>query len=110
MKQKLKKIYQLQKKYPDQVRLSTTPRLAPFFTNRRYFDDFLFDSGYVGAGGKEDDIIKEVSKYQRSDIIIVDKTEIKGSLPNSFYRHLLENKSFVKIPFDDQDIEIYKKI
>ncbi|MBI5123649.1 DUF2079 domain-containing protein [Candidatus Roizmanbacteria bacterium] len=107
---KLKIIYQLQKDYPDEVRVSSTPRLAPFFTSRHYYDDFLFDPGFIGAGKKEDDIIKEIKKYQKADIIIIDKTEIKGKLSNLFYKHLVDNTSFKRIVLDSYDIEIYKKI
>jgi uncharacterized membrane protein len=99
----------------DNIKVSTTPKLAPLFTNRRYYYNFLFDSAFREGGLTEKDILKnEINKYVLADYVIINKQEIgdinKETLPVKFYQGLIKNLDFKLIFFDSQDIEVYKKI
>jgi len=98
----------------DRIRLSTTPRLAPFFTHRRYYHNFLFDTAYLSAGQTDEEVLKnKLGTYQGSDYVIIDKEEIgnvdSGSLSVKFYQHLRANEDYVMIASDDWTIEVYAK-
>lgn len=110
-KNKLKTVDVWQKKLAnDQIKVSTTPRLAPFFTNRRYYFNFLFDPGFWDMNLAEADIIKDVAKYEKADYVIIATDEVvkENSFEHKFYLHLKENKKF-KLIYKDTDIEVYKK-
>lgn len=99
----------------ENIKVSTTPKLAPFFTNRKYYYNFLYDSAFNEMGLTEKDILKkEMNKYVLADYVIINKSEIgdvnKETLPTKFYQHLRKNNNFRMIFFDDQEIEVYKKI
>jgi uncharacterized membrane protein len=98
----------------EDIKLSTTPRLAPFFTNRRYYHNFLFDTAYAQMGQTDEDVIKgKLGTYQSYDYVIIDKEEIgdidSGKLPVKFYQNLRENENYQMVLADDHDIEVYKK-
>ena len=102
----------------ENIKVSTTPKLAPFFTNRKYYYNFLYDSEYASMGQTDKDIIKnEIDKYSLADYIIINRPEIgdlsKETLQVKFYFKLLDDKNFQMIFTDGQgkdSIEIYKKI
>ena len=99
----------------ENIKVSTTPKLAPFFTNRRYYYNFLYDSAFSEMGLTEKDIFKkEMNKYVLADYVIINKSEIgnidKKTLPVKFYQKLKDDNGFRMIFFDDQEIEVYKKI
>ncbi len=109
---KLKIIKQWQKKLSnDQLKVSSTPQLGPFFTARRYYYNFLFDPAYKKVGLTENDIIKKDGKYNKADYIIIAKWEInsKDSLSRQFYNTLIKDKNYLLV-FRKKDIEVYKKI
>lgn len=101
-------------KLGDNEKVATTPRLAPFFSGRRYYHNFLYDTGYVGIGISDNDIIKAISNYTLADYVIIDKSEIFGNkndkLPKLFYNALFNNIDYQKIYSDRTGIEVYKKI
>ena len=108
------KIWQ-EKLKDDNIKIATTPKLAPFFTNRRYYYNFLYDSAFSEMGLTEKDILKkEINKYVLADYVIINKSEIgdvnKETLPTKFYQHLRKNNNFKMIFSDNQEIEVYKKI
>lgn len=110
------KIWQ-EKLKDDKIKVSTTPKLAPFFTNRQYYYNFLFDPAYREVGIEDNFIIKKSDKYKLVDYVIINKEEIgnlsKGSLSLIFYNQLTNDKSFQLIYSDNRDdksIEVYKKI
>lgn len=98
----------------DSVKVATTPKLAPFFTNRRYYYNFLYDPGFQAMKQSESDIIKAVAKYTAADYVVINKREIgdvtkrEPMLVDEFYNHLLNNGEYQKI-FDKDEIEVYKK-
>jgi len=97
------------------IKVSTTPKLAPFFTNRKYYYNFLYDSAFSEMGLTEKDIFKkEMNKYVLADYVIINKSEIgninKKTLPVKFYQKLKDDNDFKMIFSDDQEIEVYKKI
>lgn len=98
----------------ENIRLSTTPRLAPFFTNRRYYHNFLFDSAYAAMGQTEEDVIKsKLGSYKDSDYVIIDNEEIgdlsEGTLQVKFYVDMKDNEMYEVVATDDRTIEVYKK-
>jgi uncharacterized membrane protein len=114
-KNKMEAIKKWQKLFSDDnLKISTTPKLAPFFTARRYFYNFLFDSSFDSVKISKKEILKRISKYDQSDYVIIDKEEIgdlnKDDLWVAFYRHLRLNKKFKMIYKDKFNLEVYKKI
>lgn len=98
----------------DNIKLSTTPRLAPFFTNRRYYHNFLYDTAFSAMGQTEEDVIlSKWGTYVGYDYVIIDFDEIgdldSGSLPVKFYQHLTNNDDYEMILTDDHDIQVFKK-
>ena len=99
----------------ENIKVSTTPKLAPFFTNRKYYYNFLYDSAFSEMGLTEKDILKkEMNKYVLADYVIINKSEIgninKKTLPVKFYQKLRNDHDFKIIFSDNQEIEVYKKI
>lgn len=106
------------KKLQDEnIRVSTTPKLAPFFTNRKFYDNFLFDSAYSEIGLVDDDIISTIDDYKTAEYVIIYRPEIgrldKQTLTVRFYTRLREDREFEMIysdNLDDRSLEVYKKI
>ena len=99
----------------ENIKVSTTPKLAPFFTNRKYYYNFLYDSAFNEMGLTEKDILKkEMNKYVLADYVIINKSEIGDvnteTLPVKFYQKLRNDHDFKIIFSDNQEIEVYKKI
>ncbi len=101
----------------EKIKVSTTPRLAPFFTNRQYYHNFLFDLAYPLMGLTDDDIMKKINDYKAFDYVIIYRPEIgdisKGTLSVKFYQKLREDDNFAMIfsnNLQDKEIEVYKKI
>ena len=97
------------------ISVATTPKLAPFFTNRRTYYNFLYDTAFAEMGLTEQDVLDtQIDKYTLADYVIINKAEIgdvdRGTLPVKFYQHLRENSGFEMIFSDDKEIEVYKKI
>lgn len=90
--------------------VATSPSIAPFFTHRRYYYNFLYDSGYRGAGITEDDIIKDVGVYRKAEYVVLAKSEVEGENPlvKVFYDDLKENADYMII-FEEGDIIVYKR-
>lgn len=112
--------YWQEKLKDENISIATTPKLAPFFTNRKYYYNFLFDPAFGEAGETEDDIIKKSDTYKKSNYVIIYKKEIgdidAGNLPAKFYQKLREDKDF-KMIFSDSlndryggSIEVYEKV
>jgi len=94
--------YWVNKLMDENIKVSTTPKLAPFFTNRKYYYNFLYDSEYASMGQTDKDIIKnEIDKYSLADYIIINRPEIgdlsKETLQVKFYFKLLDDKNFQMI-------------
>jgi uncharacterized membrane protein len=110
--------YWINKLKDENIKVSTTPKLAPFFTNRKYYYNFLYDSAYASMGQRKVDVIKnEIDKYNLAEYIIINRSEIgdfsKEGLPVKFYFNLLDDNDFQLIFTDEQgegSIEVYKKI
>lgn len=101
-----------QKKLKDEdIKVSTTPKLAPFFTNRRYYFNFLYDTAFEEMGKTEKDVLeKEVYKFSQADYVIINKLEVEKDLPKMFYDKLTFDKDFKKIFTDNENLEVYRKI
>lgn len=102
----------------ENIKVATTPKLAPFFTNRKYYFNFLYDSAYLTLGKTDEDIYKnEMNKYVLADYVIINRSEIgdiaKERIPVKFYFKLLEDRNFQMVFTDEQgenSIEVYRKI
>jgi len=102
----------------ENIKVATTPKLAPFLTNRKYYFNFLYDSAFATMGQTKEDILKnEIGKYSLADYIMINRSEIgdisKNSIPVKFYFKLLDDNTFQMVFTDEQgenSIEIYKKI
>ncbi|GAB4219756.1 MAG: hypothetical protein Fur009_7360 [Candidatus Microgenomates bacterium] len=117
----LQSIRYWQEKLKDEnITVSTTPKLAPFFTSRKQYFNFLFDPAFGEIGEVENDIIGRSDKYKKADYVIIYKKEIGdvglGSLQGKFYQKLQNDKDFQMIYSDSLNdryggsIEVYKKI
>jgi len=97
----------------DSIKVSSTPELAPFFTGRSYYYNFLYDPSFSAYGISRDDIIKGLRNYEMADYVVIFKTGIdksgKKSLPRRFYDDLTGNKRFQKIFGEENGIEVFKK-
>ncbi|KKP66518.1 MAG: hypothetical protein UR68_C0012G0004 [Candidatus Roizmanbacteria bacterium GW2011_GWA2_35_19] len=102
----------------ENIKVATTPKLAPFFTNRKYYYNFLYDSAFATMGQLESDILKDdIDKYVLADYVIINRSEIgdigKMGLSAKFYLKLLADRNFQMIYSDNRDgesIEVYKKV
>ncbi|KKP87060.1 MAG: hypothetical protein UR89_C0008G0032 [Candidatus Roizmanbacteria bacterium GW2011_GWA2_35_8] len=102
----------------ENIKVATTPKLAPFFTNRKYYYNFLYDSAFESMGQQEKDVIEnEIEKYSLADYVIINRSEIgnleENNLPVKFYYKLIDDNDFQMVFTDEkegQSIEVYKKI
>jgi len=101
----------------ENVIVSTTPKLAPFFTNRITYLNFLYDPAYAEMGKIDDDIIKTIDDYKTADYVVIYRPEIgeiaKQTIPVKFYQELRNDSHYLIIYSDDlngKSIEVYKKI
>ncbi|MEN9327840.1 MAG: hypothetical protein RI947_648 [Candidatus Parcubacteria bacterium] len=108
---KLKAVQAWSNKLGDSVKVATTPQLAPFFSARQYYYNFLFDPSFYSYGIPEDDIIKEIANYEHADYVIVAKSELHDDMKilTLFHEHLKSNIKYARI-VEDNDIEVYKKL
>jgi len=102
----------------DKISVSTTPQLAPFFSSRQYYYNFLYDPAYSSMGYTDEDIIRgKMDVYRMADYVIINRSEIgdvnSGILPVKFYQKLTSDKDYQMIFSDNRDeksIEVYKKV
>lgn len=94
----------------DSIVVSSTGSIAPFFTERRYFIDFLFDPSFASVGQSREDIKSQVDKYESADYVIIRKKDIETSDPiaTDYYLHLISNPHFALVS-DKNGIEVYRK-
>lgn len=94
----------------DSIPVATSPQIAPFFTGRTYFYNFLYDTGFQGAGIPEDDIISDMDIYNKAKYIILSISEVdsEGSLSQKFYNNLKENADY-KVVYTKGDIIVYRR-
>lgn len=114
--EKIKTIKQWQGILKDEnIKLATTPRLAPFFTARKYYFNFLYDTAYSLMGYTDEEIYNSKSNdYKMADYVIIDRTEIgdlsQKTLPARFFQNFMNDNNYKVIFSSDQQIEVYKKI
>lgn len=94
----------------DSIVVSSTGSIAPFFTERRYFIDFLFDPSFALVGQSREDIKRQMDKYEPADYVIIRKRDIETSDPiaTDYYLHLISNPHFALVS-DKKGIEVYRK-
>ena len=108
---KLATVKEWSQKLGYEVKVSSTPRLAPFFTGRHYYYDFLFDSAFYGLGMSEDDIIRSVGNYEQADYVVIAKSELnhENKVLQTFFDHLRTNKKYQEVE-NKGDIQVFKRI
>ena len=99
------------------IKVATTPILAPYFTKRTFFYNFLYDGAYGEMGYTDEEVIvASQDVYKLADYVIIDRSEIgvvKGTIPVKFYQRLKSDGNYKMIYTDNQNddsIEVYKKI
>ncbi len=107
--QRLKIVRQLAEKYSDyDLALASTGQLAPFFSGRRVFFDFLFDPAFSQVGLSEDDIIKRADKYRKAEVVIIGDWEIQGRWAQYYYQKLKEDPDY-RLVFENSGVEVYER-
>jgi len=115
LKETKQSIFFWQKKIEDEnISLATTPKLAPFFTQRKYYYNFLFDPAWYSLGYSDEEIYQfKKDTFSRADYIIIYKKEIgllnKKNAKTKLYNLLLADKNF-KLIYNKGEIEVYKKV
>jgi len=98
----------------EEIILATTPKLAPFFTQRKYYFNFLFDPAWYNLGYSDEEIFNiKKDVYKKADYIVINKEEIgeelKDNALSKIYNNFLKDKNFTLI-YNQGGIEVYKKI
>jgi len=95
----------------ESIPVSTSGHLAPYFSGRRYFYNFLFDFAYGSQGIKDSEIRALVNHYEKAEYVIIMKSEMDPTDERvmRYYFHLKHNTQFIKIA-DEAGIEVYKKV
>jgi len=98
----------------EEIILATTPKLAPFFTQRKYYFNFLFDPAWYNLGYSDEEIFNiKKDVYKKADYIVINKDEIgeelKDNALSKIYNNFLKDKNFTLI-YNQAGIEVYKKI
>jgi len=94
----------------DNIRVAATGSVAPFFTERRHFYDFLFDPTYKNMGKTDENILSGIGKYNKADYVIILAKDIATDNPlvGEYYNDLKNNARFILIANAD-GVEVYKK-
>ncbi len=94
----------------DQIKISTTSTISPFFTEREYFYNFLYDPAYDQMGETTDDVSKNIGNYEKADYVIILAKDIpqNNSLIQKFYNALKQDQNFSLIS-NQNGVEVYKK-
>jgi hypothetical protein len=98
----------------EEIILATTPKLAPFFTKRKYYFNFLFDPAWYNLGYSDEEIFNiKKDVYKKADYIVINKEEIGNELKDNalskIYNNFLKDKNFTLI-YNQGGIEVYKKV
>lgn len=106
--EKLNVVRDWQNKLGDSIKVASTPKLAPFFTGRKFYLNFLFDPAYAGMKVSDNDIISKIDQYNLADYVVINTLEVKTGLAKRFYENLVDNSNYVLV-FNEEEIEIYKR-
>lgn len=109
-KDKLKTVLFWQRKLNDEkIKISTTPKIAPFFTQRIYYYNFLYDPSYHSLGYSDEQIFAKKSEvYKLADYVIIDKDEVKTTAAVRLYNNFLKDKHY-QLVYNKSNILVYKK-
>lgn len=93
------------------IRVSATGTIAPFFTEHRRFYYFLFDPAYKNMGRTDADILKQMNNYKYADYVIINKSDVSLNDPliQKYYSALVNDTDYTKIS-DKEGIEVYRNI
>ncbi len=103
-------LYWANKLNNEKIKSATTPKLAPFFTQRIFYLNFLYDSSLHSQGYSDDEIfVTKKGSYRQADYVIIYKREISTKAAKKIYQQLLDDKNYQLI-FNQDEIEVFKKI
>ncbi len=91
-----------------EFKIATSPQLAPFFTDHRYYYNFLFDPAAYDQGYSYNDIMRGITNYENADYVIISRSELHDDVPilKTFHDHLQGNQQYHRI-YDKNDLEVY---
>jgi uncharacterized membrane protein len=94
----------------DQITIAATGHLAPYFSGRKYFYNFLFDFSYETRNITDDDLKKQVTRYEQADYVLINQSEVHNphKVVRYYYEHLKQNKKY-RLIYNQEGIEVYKK-
>ncbi len=94
----------------EKIKLATTPKLAPFFTQRVFYLNFLYDSSLHSQGYSDEEIfMRKKESYRQADYVIIYKKEIETKASKKIYQQLINDKNY-RLIFNQKEIEVFKKI
>lgn len=94
-----------------QIRISTTGTIAPFFTEHRRYYYFLFDPAFVNQGKSVELIRKQIDNYKKAEYVIIREEDVALNDPliREHYDRLKNDTDYIKIS-DRRTIEVYRKV
>lgn len=109
-KNRLHIVKELNSRFDSTTSVSATGHLAPYFSGRQYFHNFLFDFAY-GNFFTEDEMKQKVTRYESAEYVVIQEGEVdnKHPLVKYYYNHLITNPKYQKV-FDKEGIEVYKRV
>lgn len=110
-KNKIKSVLFWQKKLADEkIKVATTPKLAPFFTQRIYYYNFLYDPTFHSLGYTDEEIfIKKKDVYKLVDYVVIFKDEIKTKPAKDIFKNFLKDKNY-HLLYNKNSILVFKRI
>ncbi len=94
----------------EEIPVSTTGHLSPYFSGRQYFYNFLFDYAYPVQGYSDDDIKELAHHYRMADYVLIQESEVTDNEMAEYYYYELRRDPLFQKVFDDQGIEVYRKV
>ena len=109
-KNKIKSVLLWQKKLADEkIKMATTPKLAPFFTQRISYYNFLYDPTFHSLGYTDEEIFsKKKDVYKLADYIVIFKEEINTKPARQIFKNFQEDKNY-QLLYNKNSILVFKK-
>lgn len=93
----------------DEIPVSATGHLSPYFSGRHYFYNFLFDFAYSVQGYSDADIKALAHHYRMADYVLIQESEVEDNEMTEYYYYELRRDPLFEKVFDEEGIEVYKK-
>jgi len=93
----------------DEIPVSATGHLSPYFSGRHYFYNFLFDFAYGVQGYSDADIKALAHHYRMAEYVLIQEAEVTDNEMTEYYYYELRRDPLFDKVFDEEGIEVYKK-